>query len=113
MCSDRTGRSMPLRTAFQAGLAVTRNIVSQPLIHRTIPSGVVTMSAPRVVKALLDPVPYIAPAGVMNAAGATPQAGVAPGRILSIFGVNLAPDGMLPQTLGGLTVRVGDRILPL
>jgi uncharacterized protein (TIGR03437 family) len=85
----------------------------------TIPSGVVTMSAPRVVKALLDPVPYIAPAGVMNAAGVTPQAGVAPGGILSIFGVNLAtdtlvaPDGMLPQTLGGLTVRVGDRILPL
>ena len=85
----------------------------------TIPAGVVTMSAPRVVKALLDPVPYIAPAGVVNAAGATPQAGVAPGGILSIFGVNLAtdtlvaPDGMLPQTLGGLTVRVGDRLLPL
>jgi uncharacterized protein (TIGR03437 family) len=85
----------------------------------TIPSGVVAMSAPRVVRALLDPVPYIAPAGVSNAAGTTPQSGVAPGGILSIFGVNLAaetlvaPDGMLPQTLGGLTVRVGDRILPL
>ncbi|MCX6630624.1 MAG: hypothetical protein NTW28_23660 [Candidatus Solibacter sp.] len=85
----------------------------------TIPSGVVTMSAPRVVKALLDPVPYIAPAGVGNAAGTTPQTGMAPGGIISIFGVNLAtetvvaPDGMLPQTLGGLTVRVGDRILPL
>jgi uncharacterized protein (TIGR03437 family) len=85
----------------------------------TIPSGVVTMSAPRVVKALLDPVPYIAPAGVSNAAGPTPQSGVAPGGIVSIFGVNLAtetlvaPDGVLPQTLGGLTVRVGDRILPL
>jgi uncharacterized protein (TIGR03437 family) len=85
----------------------------------TIPAGVVTMSAPRVVRALLDPVPYIAPAGVVNAAGATPQAGVAPGGILSIFGANLAtdtlvaPDGMLPQTLGGLTVRVGDRLLPL
>jgi uncharacterized protein (TIGR03437 family) len=85
----------------------------------TIPSGVVTMSAPRSVKALLDPIPYIAPAGVMNAAGTTPQTGIAPGSILSIFGVNLAaetlvaPDGMLPQTLGGLTVRVGDRLLPL
>lgn len=85
----------------------------------TIPSGVVTMSAPRVVKALLDPVPYIAPAGVSNAAGTTPQSGVAPGSIVSIYGVNLAvetlvaPDGMLPQTLGGLTVHVGDRILPL
>ena len=51
--------------------------------------------------------------------GTTPQSGVAPGGIVSIFGVNLAtdtlvaPDGMLPQTLGGLTVRVGDRLLPL
>jgi uncharacterized protein (TIGR03437 family) len=85
----------------------------------TIPSGVVTMSAPRVVKALLDPVPYVAPAGVSNAAGTTPQPGVAPGGIVSIFGANLAaqtlvaPDGMLPQTMGGLTVRVGDRLLPL
>ena len=85
----------------------------------TIPSGVVAMSAPRVVKALLDPVPYIGPAGVGNAAGTTPQTGVAPGGIVSIFGVNLAtdtfvaPDGMLPQTLGGATVRVGDRLLPL
>lgn len=85
----------------------------------TIPSGVVTMSAPRAVKALLDPVPYIMPAGVSNAAGTTPQPGIAPGGILSVFGVNLtnetvvAPDGMLPQTLGGLTVRVGERILPL
>ncbi len=85
----------------------------------TIPSGVVAMSAPRMVKALLDPVPYIGPAGVGNAAGTTPQTGVAPGGIVSIFGVNLAtdtfvaPDGMLPQTLGGVTVRVGDRLLPL
>lgn len=85
----------------------------------TVPSGVVTMSAPRAVKALFDPVPYIAPAGVMNAAGTTPKAGVAPGGIVSIFGVNMAtltavaPDGMLPQTMGGLTVAVGDRLLPL
>jgi uncharacterized protein (TIGR03437 family) len=85
----------------------------------TIPSGVVAMSAPRAVKALFAPVPYISPAGVANAAGATPQPGVAPGSILSVFGVNMAtvtavaPDGMLPQTLGGLTVAVGDRVLPL
>jgi uncharacterized protein (TIGR03437 family) len=85
----------------------------------TIPSGVVTMSAPRAIKALFDTVPYVAPAGVMNAAGTTPQAGVAPGGIVSIFGANLttqtlvAPDGMLPQTMGGLTVAVGDRLLPL
>ena len=85
----------------------------------TIPSGVVAMSAPRAVKALLDPVPYLAPTGVSNGAGTTPQTGVAPGGIVSIFGVNLtadtllAPDGVLPQTLGGLTVSVSGRILPL
>jgi uncharacterized protein (TIGR03437 family) len=85
----------------------------------TIPSGTVAMSAPRNVKALLDTVPYISPAGVTNAAGTTPVAAVAPGSIISIFGANLAsdtflaPDGILPQTLGSLTVRVGDRVLPL
>jgi uncharacterized protein (TIGR03437 family) len=88
-------------------------------LNGTIPSGVLTMSAPRSVKALFDPVPYLAPGGVTNAAGTTPQASVAPGSILSIFGVNLtaqtaiAPDGMVPQTLGGLTVAVGGRLLPL
>jgi uncharacterized protein (TIGR03437 family) len=85
----------------------------------TSPSGVVTMSAPRVVKALFDSVPYIAPTGVMNAAGTTPSAGVAPGGIVSIFGSSLttltavAPDGVLPQTMGGLTVSVAGRLLPL
>jgi hypothetical protein len=72
----------------------------------TIPSGILAMSAPRAVRGLLDPVPYISPAGVMNAAGVTPQSGVAPGSMISIFGANLAntttvaPDGLLPQTLG-------------
>ncbi len=113
---------------YPANANVALSLVAQPGykfrrwdgdLSGTIPSGVVTMSAPRAVKALLDPVPYIAPAGVINAAGTTPQSGVAPGGIVSIFGVNLAsdtlvaPDGMLPQTLGGLTARVGDRILPL
>src|SRR5207244_6873789 len=39
----------------------------------TIPSGFVAMNNPRLVRALLDPVPYIAAAGVSNAAGITPQ----------------------------------------
>ena len=85
----------------------------------TFPSGVVAMTAPRRVRALFDTVPYIAPAGVGNAAGVTPQPGVAGGSVVSVFGANLAldtvlaPDGMVPQTLGGVTVRVGDRLLPL
>jgi uncharacterized protein (TIGR03437 family) len=113
---------------YPAAASVALSLTAQPGfkfrrwdgdLSGTIPSGTVTMSAPRVVKALLDPIPYVAPAGVINAAGTTPQSGVAPGGIVSIFGVNLAtetlvaPDGTLPQTLGGLTVRVGDRILPL
>ncbi len=84
------------------------------------PGGTVAMSSPRSVVALLDRVPYIAPAGVANAAGgANPQAGVAPGSIISIFGASLAaatatgPAGPLAQTLGGVTVRMGDALLPL
>jgi len=77
------------------------------------------MSAPRTVRALFDTVPYIAPTGVANAAGVTPSTSVAPASIVSIFGANLAndtvaaPAGMLPQTLAGVTARVGDRLLPL
>jgi uncharacterized protein (TIGR03437 family) len=83
------------------------------------PSGSVLMSAPRSVKALFDSVPYIAPSGVSNAAGVTPQLGVAPGSMVSISGSNLAPatvtgpDSPLAQTLGGVTVHIGDSLLPL
>jgi uncharacterized protein (TIGR03437 family) len=85
----------------------------------TIPAGTVSMSAPRAVRGLLNPVPYIAPTGVLNAAGVTPQKGVAPGSMISIFGAHLtttsavAADGLLPQTLAGVIARAGDRILPL
>jgi uncharacterized protein (TIGR03437 family) len=85
----------------------------------TIPSGALAMTAPRAVKAVLDAVPYIAPAGVSNAAGSTPSQNVAPGSVISVFGANLATstasagDGMLPQTLAGVTARIGDRLLAL
>jgi uncharacterized protein (TIGR03437 family) len=85
----------------------------------SLPAGVVSMNSPRRVQALLDRVPYIAPAGVSNAAGPTPQPGLAPGSIVSIFGENLStalavgPESPLAQTLAGVTVRAGDRLLPL
>ncbi len=85
----------------------------------TLPSGTLAMTAPRSVRALFDSVPYIAPTGVANAAGQTPSTAVAPGSVISIFGSNLAnatavaPDGLLPQTLGGMTARVADRLLAL
>jgi uncharacterized protein (TIGR03437 family) len=83
------------------------------------PTAPLDMSRPRNVVAVLDRIPYIGPAGVQNAAGVTPLAAVAPGSIVSIFGVNLAagtavgPDSPLVQTLGGVTVRLGDQLLPL
>ena len=85
----------------------------------SLPSGTVSMTAPRAVQAVVDPVPYVAPAGVANAAGVTPQAAVAPGSVVSIFGANLATgvspgqSSPLTQTLGGVTVHLADRLLPL
>jgi uncharacterized protein (TIGR03437 family) len=78
-----------------------------------------SMSSPRSVVARLDRVPFIAPAGVKNAVGDTPDAVVAPGSIISIFGESLAPGveigrvNPLSQSLAGVTITVEDRILPL
>jgi uncharacterized protein (TIGR03437 family) len=54
-----------------------------------------------------------------NAAGETPETAVAPGSIISVYGPRLAPvvatgpDSPLAQTLAGVTVTVGDQLLPL
>jgi uncharacterized protein (TIGR03437 family) len=85
----------------------------------TTPSGVVPMNAPRQVRALLDKVSYLDISGVINAAGTTPQAGVAPGSIVSVFGGGLGsntlqgPANPMVQSLGGIAVTAGDRVLPL
>ena len=87
----------------------------------TTVSGTVLMDmgSPRILKALLDKTPYLAPAGVRNAAGETPGDGVAAGSIVSIVGASLAesyetgPQNPLSQTIGGVTVRIGARLLPL
>ncbi len=82
-------------------------------------SGFLKIDGPRAVRAVLDREPYVAPAGVRNAAAETPEEGVAPGSIISIYGGSLAagpqagPRSPLAQTLGGVTVRAGDRLLPL
>jgi uncharacterized protein (TIGR03437 family) len=83
------------------------------------PAVSVAMNTPKLVEALLDRAPFIAPGGVANAAGSTPETGVAAGSIVSIFGASLAsdvsvgPDSPLTQTLGCVTVRLGDRLMPL
>jgi uncharacterized protein (TIGR03437 family) len=91
------------------------------------PSGSVTMSVPHAVQAVMTKVPYVAPSGVENGAGSTPVPGIAPGSVGSIFGGNLAagtaaapapgPEtaqaNPLPQSLGGVSVMLGSRLLPL
>jgi uncharacterized protein (TIGR03437 family) len=85
----------------------------------TYPSGVVTMSTPQTVVAQLGTVPYIAPTGVMNAAGPTPTTAVAPGSLVSIYGQGLAsalalgPSNPLAQSVGGTTVTINSSILGL
>jgi uncharacterized protein (TIGR03437 family) len=84
----------------------------------TLRSGVVSMSMSRLVRAMLDRVPYVAPAGVRNAAADLPEPGVAPG-LIAIYGGSLAKtyevgsSSPLPQTLGGTVVLAGDRLLGL
>jgi len=85
----------------------------------TYPSGSITMTAPESVVAQMNAIPYIPPAGVMNAAGSTPNSAVAPGSIISIYGQGLAPglvvgqENPLAQTIGGVTVTINDQILGL
>ena len=68
---------------------------------------------------MLVPVPYILPSGIVNGAGVTPQAVLAPGSVASVFGVNLASatavgnSSPMAQTLGGVTARIGAQMLPL
>jgi uncharacterized protein (TIGR03437 family) len=85
----------------------------------TLATSSLTLSGPRSILARLDRIPFIAPAGVKNAAGDTPDSAVAPGSIITIFGESLAPRvevgrvNPLAQSIAGVTVTVADRILPL
>lgn len=113
---------------FPAGTPVSIAVAPQPG-HRflrwggdaagTFQPAYVSMTGPRSIRALLEKVPWVPPAGVRNAAGETPEAVVAAGSIVAITGVHLgtqtarAASNPLPQTLGGQIVMLGDRILPL
>jgi uncharacterized protein (TIGR03437 family) len=113
---------------FPAGTAVTVTAVAKGGfkfsrwngdLTGTFSTGYLAMTSPHQVTAVLTVVPYIAPTGVQNAAGETPDGSVAPGSIVSIYGSNLAaglqigPSNPLAQTIGGVTVTLNDRILPL
>jgi uncharacterized protein (TIGR03437 family) len=85
----------------------------------SFPAGTVPMLGPQSVMAQMITVPYIAPAGIMNGVGPTPNGAVAPGSIISIFGQNLAPEiqvgstNPLQQSIAGATVTANNLILPL
>jgi uncharacterized protein (TIGR03437 family) len=85
----------------------------------TFSTAYLTMSSPHGLTAWFDTTPYIPPAGVKNAAGDTPGGTIAPGSIIAIYGTNLSdslqigPTNPLAQTIGGVTVTLGDRLLPL
>jgi uncharacterized protein (TIGR03437 family) len=82
-------------------------------------SGSVVMSVPRAVQAMMTKIPFVASTGIENGAGTTPVNAIAPGSVASIFGGNMAaatataPGNPLPQTLGGVSVMLGNRLLPL
>lgn len=113
---------------YEAGTSVAIRVEDRPGFHfrrfegdltGSFTPGVLAMSAPRFVRAVLEEVPYIAPAGVRNAAGETPTEALAPGSAITIFGANLAPavelgpESPLAQAIAGVTVRMGERLLPL
>ena len=83
------------------------------------PTAALAMTAPHAVVAQFNPVPYIAPAGIINGVGPVPQPGLAPGSVASIFGLNLAastavgPASPMVTTLAGTTAHIGNRVLPL
>ena len=83
------------------------------------PAVSVTMKSPVVLIAQMGKSPYLGPAAVQNAVGATPDGTVAPGSVVSIFGQNLsgstgaAQSNPLPQALAGTSVMVDGRLLVL
>jgi len=110
------------QSAVQVGVTVLPGFKFQQWagdLSGTTPSGTVSMNVPRSVTAVLTRVPFIAVTGVVNAAATTPQAGVAPGSIVSIYGGSLAdttalgPSSPLAQTLANVTVTSNGQLFPL
>jgi uncharacterized protein (TIGR03437 family) len=83
------------------------------------PAALLVMDSPHTVRAELNPVPYIAPGGIMNSAAQTESKAVAPGSVVAIYGINLASNNLtspatrLATTLDNVTVRAGGRAAPL
>lgn len=84
----------------------------------TRPLGVI-MTSPKNIAVMLDPVPFVDKGGIKNGAGDTPEALVAPGSVVSVVGLNLAPGeergpaSPLKQSLAGVTMRAAGQLMPL
>ena len=88
-------------------------------VSGTSNTAVVSMSQPRSICAVLKRTGNDGIDSITNAAGPIPDDAVAPGSLISIFGPKLAqgtatgPSSPLAQTLEGVTVTIGDQLLPL
>ena len=96
-----------------SSVTATANAISadKSLLGSTQVSGGLSKNA--------NPPPVVAPGGVLNAASYQLQGSLAPGSLVSIFGTQLAqgsvsaPGLPLTTTLGGTTVTIAGRPLPL
>ncbi len=113
---------------FTAGVRVGVSVEGNPgfkfrrwdgALSGTLPTGSITMNRPATIAARFDRVPALPEGAVQNAAGETPDPVVAPGSLIAVRGRHLAPEfesgytNPLKQTLLGVTVHVGERLLPL
>jgi uncharacterized protein (TIGR03437 family) len=78
---------------------------------------VLDVLVPEVVPFAIGPAPRVSSGGVVNAASFLPA--IAPGSLITVFGSDLASTTAsasstpLPQTLGGLSITVNGRAIPL
>jgi uncharacterized protein (TIGR03437 family) len=85
----------------------------------TSPDITLTITHPLHIRARIGRTPNGGITAIRNAAGEAPEAAVAPGSIISIYGpkfapwVQAGPASPLAQTLAGITVTAGDQLLPL
>jgi uncharacterized protein (TIGR03437 family) len=85
----------------------------------TVPAGSIRLNTPLTVVARMDKIPALKEGAVRNAADVLPSEFVAPGSVIAVDGFNMAaypeksPDFPLKQTIQGIYLTAGDRILPL
>src|SRR5579871_2443957 len=98
----------------------TANPASVTIQAMQAPLAPAKTTVPGTVAANTAPPPAVAFGGVVNGASFAPNADVAPGSIVSVFGVNLASSNgnqnsgfPLPVTLGGIKLSMGGIDMPL